>query len=44
VDKVRPFVARFDGPDGLEPWRVNVAEVGGLVVEVCPRLGAAPWG
>jgi integrase/recombinase XerD len=39
VDKVRPFVARFDGPDGLELWRVNVAEVRGFVAEVCPRLG-----
>jgi len=39
VDKVRPFVARFDGPDGLELWRVDVAEVRGFVVEVCPRLG-----
>jgi integrase/recombinase XerD len=39
IDKVRPFVARFDGPDGLELWRVDVAEVRGFVVEVCPRLG-----
>lgn len=39
VDKVRPVVARFDGPDGLELWRVDVAEVRGFVVEVCPRLG-----
>jgi integrase/recombinase XerD len=39
VDKVRPFVARFDGPDGLELWRVDVAEVRGFVVEVCPRMG-----
>ena len=39
VDKVRPFVARFDGPDGLELWRVDVVEVRGFVVEVCPRLG-----
>jgi site-specific recombinase XerD len=39
VDKVRPFVARFDGPDGLELSRVDVAEVRGFVVEVCPRLG-----
>ena len=39
VDKVRPFVARFDGPDGLELWRVDVAEVRGFVVEACPRLG-----
>ena len=39
VDKVRPFVARFDGPDGLELWRVDVAEVRGFVVDVCPRLG-----
>jgi integrase/recombinase XerD len=39
VDKVRPFVARFDGSDGLELWRVGVAEVRGFVVEVCPRLG-----
>jgi integrase/recombinase XerD len=36
---VRPFVARFDGPDGLELWRVDVAEVRAFVVEVCPRLG-----
>lgn len=35
----RSFVARFDGPDGLELWRVDVAEVRGFVVEVCPRLG-----
>jgi site-specific recombinase XerD len=39
VDKVRPFVARFEGPDGLELWRMNVAEVRGFVVDVCPRLG-----
>jgi hypothetical protein len=39
VDKVRPFVARFDGLDGLELWRVDVVEVRGFVVEVCPRLG-----
>ena len=39
VDKVRPFVARFVGPDGLELWRVDVAEVRGFVVDVCPRLG-----
>ena len=39
VDKVRPFVARFDGPDGMELWRWDVAEVRGFVVEVCPRLG-----
>jgi integrase/recombinase XerD len=39
VDKVRPFVARFDGPDGLELWRVDVAEVRRFVVEVGPRLG-----
>jgi integrase/recombinase XerD len=39
VEKVRPFVARFDGPDGLELWRVDVGEVRGFVVEVCPRLG-----
>jgi site-specific recombinase XerD len=39
VDKVRPFVARFDGPDGLELWRADVAEVRGFVVDVCPRLG-----
>jgi integrase/recombinase XerD len=39
VEKVRPFVARFDGPDGLELWRVNVVEVRAFVVEVCPRLG-----
>jgi hypothetical protein len=32
-------VARFDGLDGLELWRVDVAEVRGFVVEVCPRLG-----
>ncbi len=39
VEKVRPFVARFEGPDGLELWRVDVAEVRAFVVEVCPRLG-----
>jgi integrase/recombinase XerD len=39
VDKVRPFVARFDAPDGLELWRVDVAEVRGFVLDVCPRLG-----
>ena len=39
VDKVRPFVTRFDGPDGLELWRTDVAEVRGFVVDVCPRLG-----
>ena len=39
VDKVRPFVTRFDGPDGLELWRADVAEVRGFVVDVCPRLG-----
>jgi integrase/recombinase XerD len=39
VDKVRPFVARFDAPEGLELWRVDVAEVRGFVVDVCPRLG-----
>jgi len=39
VDKVRPFVARFEGTDGLELWRVDVAEVRAFVVEVCPRLG-----
>ena len=39
VDKVRPFVARFDDPDGLKLWRVDVPEVRGFVVEVCPRLG-----
>jgi site-specific recombinase XerC len=39
VDKVRPFVGRFDGPDGLELWRVDAAEVRGFVVDVCPRLG-----
>jgi integrase/recombinase XerD len=39
VEKVRPFVARFEGSDGLELWRVNVAEVRGFVVETCPRLG-----
>jgi integrase/recombinase XerD len=39
VEKVRPFVARFDGPDGLELWRVDVAEVRAFVVERCPRLG-----
>jgi integrase/recombinase XerD len=39
VDKVRPFVVRFDSPDGLELWRVDVVEVRGFVVEVCPRLG-----
>ena len=39
VDKVRPFVARFDGRDGLELARVDVAEVRGFVVEACPRMG-----
>jgi integrase/recombinase XerD len=39
VEKVRPFVARFEGPDGLELSRVNVVEVRAVVVEVCPRLG-----
>ena len=39
VDKVRPFVARFEGPTGLELWRVDVAEVRGFVVDVCPRPG-----
>jgi integrase/recombinase XerD len=39
VDKVRPFVARLDGPDGLELWRVDVAEVRAFVIEVCPRQG-----
>jgi site-specific recombinase XerD len=39
VDKVRPFVVRFDGPDGLELARVDVAEVRGFVVEACPRMG-----
>jgi integrase/recombinase XerD len=39
VDKVRPFVVRFDGAHGLELCRVDVAEVRGFVVEVCPRLG-----
>jgi site-specific recombinase XerD len=39
VDKVRPFVARFDGPDGLELERVDVVEVRAFVLDVCPRLG-----
>jgi site-specific recombinase XerD len=39
VEKVRPFVARFEGPDGLELSRVDVAEVRAFVVEVCPQLG-----
>jgi Phage integrase family/Phage integrase, N-terminal SAM-like domain len=39
VDKVRPFVARFDAPTGLELWRVDLAEVRGFVVDVYPRLG-----
>jgi integrase/recombinase XerD len=39
VDKVRPFLVRLDGPDGLELWRIDVAEVRGFVVEECPRLG-----
>jgi len=39
VDKVRPFVERFDGPDRLELERVGVVEVRGFVVDVCPRLG-----
>ena len=41
VEKVRPFVARFDGPDGLELGRVDVVEVRAFVVETCQRLGAA---
>lgn len=39
VEKVRPFVARFDGPDGVELSHVDVAEVRAFVVERCPRLG-----
>jgi integrase/recombinase XerD len=39
VDKVRPFVARFDGPGGLELGRVDVVEVRAFVVEECPRRG-----
>ena len=39
VDKVRPFVARLDGPDGLEFSRVDVREVRAFVLEECPRLG-----
>ncbi|MCA1679552.1 MAG: site-specific integrase [Actinobacteria bacterium] len=39
VDKVRPFLERFDGPDGLELERVGVVEVRGFVVDACPRLG-----
>jgi integrase/recombinase XerD len=39
IEKVRPFVVRFEGSDGLELWRVDVAEVRGFVVETCPRLG-----
>lgn len=39
VEKVRPFVARFEGPNELELSRVNVAEVRAFVVEVSPRLG-----
>lgn len=39
VDKVRPFVARFDGPNGLELARVDVAEVREFVIEACPRMG-----
>ncbi len=39
VDKVRPFLERFDGADGLEFERVDVVEVRGFVVDVCPRLG-----
>jgi integrase/recombinase XerD len=39
VDKIRPFVGRFDGPDGLELARVDVTEVRDFVVEVCPRMG-----
>jgi integrase/recombinase XerD len=39
VEKVRPFVARFEGPDGLELCRVEVVEVRAFVVETCPRLG-----
>ena len=32
VDKVRPFVARLDGSDGLEFARVDVSEVRAVVV------------
>ena len=39
VQKVRPFLARFDGPGGLELDRVDVVEVRAFVVDVCPRLG-----
>ena len=39
VDKVRPFVARLDGPDGLEFSRVDVGEVRAFVLDECPRLG-----
>jgi integrase/recombinase XerD len=40
VDKMRPFVARFDGPDGLEFGRVDVAEGvrrGGVSAAGAPR-------
>lgn len=39
VDKVRPFVARFDRPDGLGLELVNVVEVRAFVLDVCPRSG-----
>jgi integrase/recombinase XerD len=31
VEKVRPFVARLDGPEGLELWRMDVGEVRAFV-------------
>jgi integrase/recombinase XerD len=39
MDKVRPFVARYDSPDGLDLSRVDVAGVRGFVVAECPRMG-----
>jgi integrase/recombinase XerD len=39
MEKVRPFVARFDGPDGLQLDRVDVAGVRAFVVQECPRMG-----
>jgi integrase/recombinase XerD len=41
VDKVRPFMARFDGPDGLQLGRVDVTEVRAFVVERRPRKRVA---
>lgn len=41
VNKVRPFVARLDGPDGLQLWWVDVLEVRRFVVEVVGVAEAA---